>query len=600
MIENEYKSFICVQKLEEQNKNRFYNIVNSYAEELNDKIVMDGSVYTIHNFNNHCMDLYKIISEVLLDSKRAYEGVGLTDKELYILDLAVLFHDISMSQDITSERENHSRKSAEYIQQLYDNKESAFFKNCGLSLNEIKALKAVIMAHSDIKDGSVPPDQRGLNSPKLNNKMAAKIGNIRGILLAGILRLADELDVTVDRLGNTSIEENLRKAKKKYTEIEIQMYSGDSVQIRNEFDKYKKYVESLEHWENLHLFSEVRRQKQDDIIYLVTDDEHLEQLINEGNTPVAISRRLVKVYEKISSEWEGIKQKVFEESSQKLDIRSFFPISNIKIECNEERVNKELRKQLNNVSKVKESFESESAIHNNISAGNTKNVHHDNIHEVILLDQSLSDKITGEIKKRHLLKVGHFILNSTFCARDWIDTKEIIETKAILNEIVGKYIEDICTTCDLKQKYIIVGLDLEGALLASRVGMGTKMPFSYIIPVKDQSSSSTKELEISIKDYDKLILMADSIVTFDTIKRALDGITKSNGITQEILMSKIEKIYTIFYRKSNQSDLGDMECFKEKTFCINMEFPIELFPKDNCSYVAHGECLALNNRLQLN
>lgn len=599
MISMEYKNFDCIKNLGIY-KESFDKLVESYGKELNDKIVLEGCVYTLHDFNCHCTDIYKLISEVLLDPKRAYAG-GLTDKELYILDLAVLFHDISMSRDILAERKNHSKKSADYVQTLYNNTESPLYKESQLNTNEIKALKAIMMAHSDVKDGSIDVEKRGLKDPSLTDNMPARSGVIRGKLLAGILRLADELDITSERLGNTNLEDNLKIAREKCANMEMQISSGEGKQLQEEYERYRKYVESLSHWESLHLFSQVLRENQDDKIYLVTDDEHLQQLLDEGNTPAALARRLLKVYEKVLKEWNEIKKIVVDESPQKLDIKSFFPVSTIEIKCSVSTILQELDKQLNNVKNVKAVIELE-------GASKTSNVNeqikkdNENICakcKHIQLIGNLSTRLTQEIKRRHLLKVGHFLLDDIYCARDWVDIKEIVETKTIADKIIGCFIDHIKSTCDLEKKSLIVGLDLEGALLASRVAMGLKKPFSYIIPVKEHGHVSSKESEISIKNYDNIILVTDAIVTYDTIKSALQEIMKENELSKEVLMEKVTHIYTIFYRKNNLLKLEGIEELEEKSFCLNMDFPVELFKKEKCHYIKQGQCLALNSQQEL-
>lgn len=598
MINQDYQNFSCIKNLGEY-KEIFHELVKFYGDDLNDKIVIDGSVYTLHDFNNHCTDIYKIISEILLDSKRAYAD-GLSQKELYILDLAVLFHDISMSRDIMVKRTNHSKQSAQEVQEIYNNTESLLYKKAKLNTNEINALKAIILAHSDVKDGSVPVEKRGLNDPLLLDNMPARSGPIRAKLLAGILRLADELDITSDRLGNTNIEEILKNVRNKFIDMDMQIKSGEREVAQDQYDKYKKYVESLSHWEVLHLFSQVARESQDDTIYLVTDDQHIQNLLDGGSTPAELARKVLKVYDKVIKEWNEIKRKIIDDSPQKVDIKSFFPVIDIKVKCGVDSVQEELYRQTNNIKIVREVSTGAESFENNKNDEESKNTDSENqsMQNIELINEELSAMLKREIKRRHLLRVGHFILDDNFCARDWIDTKEVVETKTIVDDIVGCFIEHISRKCDLQKKYLVVGLDLEGALLASRVAMGLKMPFSYIIPVKDRLNSSPKETELSITGYDGVILIVDAIVTFDTIKKALNDIKKKNKLNMEQLLNKITQIYSIFYRENNLVNLSEIGELQKKTFCGNKDFPIELFKKEECRYIKEGQCLALNSRLR--
>ena len=603
MINQDYQKFSCIKNLGEY-KDIFHELVNFYGEDLNDKIVIDGSVYTLHDFNNHCTDIYKIISEVLLDSKRAYSD-GLSSKELYLLDLAVLFHDISMSCDIMVERTNHSQKSAQKVQDIYDDTESPLYKKAQLNQNDIKILKAIILAHSDVKDGSVPVEKRGLNDPTLRDDMPTRIGSVRAKLLAGILRLADELDITSDRLGNTNIEKNLKSVREKFLDMDMQVRSKEQEVNQDKYEKYKKYVESLSHWEFLHLFSQVTRESQDDIVYLVTDDQHIQNLLDSGSTSAELARKILKVYDKVIKEWREIKHKTIDDSHQKLDVKSFFPVTDIRVKCSVDSVRKELDRQMDNIKNVKEvsmnqNTEKDFSDNGNATENKFSNSGNQSEQCVQLISDKLSNMLKREIKRRHLLRVGHFLLDDNFCARDWIDTKEVVETKVIVVDIVECFIKHIKDTCDLQKKYLVVGLDLEGALLASRVAMGMKMPFSYIIPVRDRLNSSPKETELSVVEYDGIILIVDAIVTFDTIKKALNDIMKSNQLGMEQMQEKITHIYSIFYRKNNLVNLEEMEGLHRKTFYGNDDFPIELFKKEECRYIKEGQCLALNSRLRGN
>lgn len=595
MVSTEYKNFACVKNLGEYAES-FDKIVKHYGEDLNKNIVIDGSIYTLHDFDCHCTNIYKIVSQVLLDTRRTYTQ-GLTTKEIYILDLAVLFHDISMSRDILTVRGNHSKKSADYVQTLYDDKESYFYKECNLTNNEIKALKHIIMAHSDVKDENIPLENRGLKDPKLTNSIPARSGFIRGKLLAGILRLADELDVTSERLGNTNIEANLKKAKEKHREIEIELKSGkeDEDDLQYEYQKYTKYIESLKHWEKLHLFEQIYREEQDDTIYLVTDNEYLQQLLDEGHTAIALARKILNIYEKIVGEWKNIKYLLIETAPNKLDIKSFFPISEIKVKCDVNSICQELDKQLENIMTVKAVDRDEEFLVLDTYNKNKKGVHEEK-KEIQLIDENLSQKLTKEVNCRHLLKVGHFLLDDIYCARDWIDIKELIETKKIAEEIVEILVNYIKNNEDLSKRNLVVGLDLEGALVASRVAMGIKVPFSYIIPVKDHMNSSSKEFEISINNFDNVILITDAIVTFDTIQKALENIEKENCMTDKQILNKVSSIYSIFYRKCNLKENTNVKELKGKTYCLNMDFPAELFKKEECPYIKKGQCLALNNQ----
>lgn len=63
-------------------------------------MVIGDSAFTLHDFDHHCFDIYKIISEVLFDEELVYsEKYGLSERKLYIMNLAVLFMILECQMD---------------------------------------------------------------------------------------------------------------------------------------------------------------------------------------------------------------------------------------------------------------------------------------------------------------------------------------------------------------------------------------------------------------------------------------------------------------------------------------------------------------------
>ena len=114
----------CIQRMDGESYDMFMEILGQYAPQLETRIVLDGSAFTSHDVYR-CLDIYKIISSCLLREDTTYqEGIGLSKRELFILNLAVLFHNISMSRCLDVKRENRSKLSADYVQNEYDNSRS--------------------------------------------------------------------------------------------------------------------------------------------------------------------------------------------------------------------------------------------------------------------------------------------------------------------------------------------------------------------------------------------------------------------------------------------------------------------------------------------
>lgn len=574
-INMEYQRIGCIQKMDQQYNKKFKKIVDQYAPKLLDRVVLDNSAFTLHDFNHHCIDLYKIISDVLLDSELAYkEDYGLTQKELFILNLAVLFHDIGMVNTLNASRKNHSLCSAEYLQSEYQNSSSTFRIQSELSNNEFKALKAIIVAHSDVKDGTVISAENGLNSSNLINQSAMGSGTIRTKYLAGILRIADELDVSSDRIGNGDIVQQIKDGKTKLEKIKNMPVTPENT---IEIERWEGYIQSLDHWNKLQYISGVRREKKE--IILVIDDDYIEIGLNESKTIDSMANELVGILRKIKKELNEALEKAFVETKE----RNVVPLDSISISTKNECLSSKVHDLLS-IMQLKEYKESALDV---VSKGISEEKKTELAGTEILptvLDERLEEEIIEAVNNRKLVKFGHFRLNSQYCARDWIDTKEFAETKAIFDKIVNVIVKHINSS--KVENYIILGIDLVGSLLASKIAFALQKPFSYIIPAKEEDNSAKKDIEVEIDGFDKIILITDAIVTYDTIVTAINNYG---------LEERLSSIYTMFYRRCDYESAVE-DNLRSRTFSANNSFNIELFEKNKCQY-NKDICIAFNRKL---
>ena len=585
-INVEYKEISCIDKLDDQYKKHLFNIVDYYGPKLPERLINENSAYTMHDFNHHCINIYKIISEIILWPDTAYEKSGLSNKELFILDLAVLFHDFGMSAYLTGGRKDHSRRSAEYIQEIYDTKDSVFRKESNLNRNELKALKLIVMAHSDIKDGSVPDTVNGLNNQELRNDMPVHLGKIRGRFLASILRLADELDVTVERLGNGEMESQLNELKKKKIQNERKLESCESNEykktLRQEIEKIDAMIESSDHWERLHLFSTVDREGEKVLIRV--DDDYIKHCCEAGDTYECLVDRMYFVLRKISSEFKnGLMGKLEQEekAESKHQMKGMIAIEKFEISSSIPEINTLIKEKSN--------------LLDTSASTPVKNASDSQEKEEIqpeVIDEKYKKILSGIIKRKHLLKMAHFLLNDVYCARDWIDTKEIVETQSIIDEIVIYFTKHMNTHFDQEVHYLILGLDLTGAILASRVGMALQKPFSYLIPAKEIKNNAGNDIKVEIEGYDKYVIFTDAIVTFETIEKVYESIGGGKEDYEDIL-----QIYTIFYREPVLTQIKKNSKLVKKTTCISNEFTAELFEKSKCPY-KDEKCYAVNQKIK--
>ena len=188
-----------------------------------------------------------------------------------------------------------------------------------------------------------------------------------------------------------------------------------------------------------------------------------------------------------------------------------------------------------------------------------------------------------EVNNRSLIKIGHFLLTKEYCARDWIDTLEVVETKVILNKIVNAIVKHINNSG--YDDYIIAGVDLVGTLLASRIAFTLQAPLTYIVPEKEKNVNAHQEIDLEIEKDKKVILITDAIVTFNTVKSAIE----KNKLENSVIC-----IYTMFYRESDYQGCAE---YVDKTFSINNAFRIELFRKEKCTY-NKTKCIASNRKLR--
>lgn len=554
----------CINKMDESCLQQYKKILEFYAPKLPDRIELDGSAFTPHDAN-HCLDLYRIISSCLLENDIAYDPEhGLSKRELYILNLAVLFHDIGMSNRLGTSRGMHSKESAEYVQSEYDVSRSHLRAETDLSPNEIKALKAIIKAHSNVKDPTIKKENNGIFAKELTKTYTDHFSKpIRSLFLAGILRLADELDITSERIGNGIIENQIEEGKAELKKFELE---GN----KEELKKWEGFIESEKHWKRLHLFETVKLNDKKTVIELVIDDDYVETLIDQGSTEKAVADEISAVYRKVKNEFSEIKKIAFSEAR----LKAYIPIEEIKVASENESLQKEIDKA--------QSIMSLSAIQNKEEESvslEEKNV--ENFSIPLVIDAELEKMLTEEVRERQLLQFGHYLLTDEYCARDWLDIRELVETRDISKKIVSTIVKHINSR--EMEKITILGFDMVGALLASRVAFALQLPMSYIISAKNTDCNSVQDIDFKVEANEKVIIITESTVTFKT----LDDTIKKYG-----LEDKVEAIYTVFYRESD-IESEQKEKYVRKTYSMNNAFPIEIVKKEQCIY-QKNKCFAKN------
>lgn len=378
--------------------------------------------------------------------------------------------------------------------------------------------------------------------------------------------MADELDITSERLGNSLVETQIEEGKKK---IEKYRREGNEEELR----KWDGFLESEKHWKKLHLFEAVRLDSEKTKIELIIDDEYIEQKVDEGSTEKSLANDISDVYTKVLEEFSKIKNIAFSDSQVKIYIYA----EAIEIVTLRPELEKEIQKaQSRLLLPVKDGFE----IDESDKQKNEKTESNNSKSFPSVIDSSLEKEIKEEVEERQLLQFGHYLLNDKYCARNWLNIRELIETREISKKIVNSIVKHI-NSRDI-DNVIILGMDMVGALLASRVAFLLQKPMSYIVSKRNREYNSRQDIDFNIKDNEKVILITESIATFKTVDDAIEKYE---------LRGKVDSIYTVFYRSVN-IDNEEKQKYIEQTFSLNNSFQIEVVEKKECTY---KKCFA-NNR----
>lgn len=182
----------------------FSSLVNDYSKELDFGAPMREVGFTPHDFSHHCKDIYEILSVILPEPFYTSYPNG---SNLFLLLTSVLFHDIAMTlQSDASSRRKHSETGKKYVlEEILGKEDTSLKRNYKREL--ATALGDVIYAHSDIKDDA--GDIIHYSFLEILNKYKDEFMNVNNEqinvpLIAALLRLADELDITFHRVDGTN------------------------------------------------------------------------------------------------------------------------------------------------------------------------------------------------------------------------------------------------------------------------------------------------------------------------------------------------------------------------------------------------------------
>lgn len=470
-------------------------------------------------------------------------------------------HDISMTKE-NFNRLCHSEQSADYIQEEIEKGEDVW-KN--VPALHIPIIKELVKAHSDIKvktaDGNIkikeytlrktPETQTGDWSEEIQVKW-----------LAGVLRVADELDVTNSRMNTGENRyENLDK--------------------KDEGER-----ESRVCWEQLNYFKEVT--KQATIIQLVVNEEYLNTHINDdrGN----IVKRIKNIHKKIDACIKEANEYVFDITENYAMRISRVVISDKAKIFSEEELGDILEKK-----SALSIFSAVAAEERNVK---DKKVNKKDMPKEELIDEcarkELEKKITMYIYSHDLIQHGHYRLNRRFCSTDWIDVRALLSEHEIGSEIINLLVKDLETVISKGDKNVLaIGISMNGNILASQVAFKFELPFTYLVPRKPGMEGSDMEKEFKIGEAKRVILFTGVISSYDTI---------TNIIDEYLAEVEVVKIYTVLLRPINNEYLLDEKrehikaAIRNKIVYLNKDFDCEMLSADKCISAKYGQCIAQNKQ----
>lgn len=548
-----------IKKMGDRYNNIWMRLTNRYAKRLDESPILKKVAYTNHDFSHHCKDIYVLIDSVLL------KNIRLTEEEYFVLAVAVLMHDISMTKE-NCDRLCHSEQSAKYIQEEVDKGEDVWKD---VPIQHISIIKQVVEAHSDLKEKTANGKTKIVKytlqetSDVQKGELAEKI-HVKW--LAGILRLADELDVTNSR-----------------------MQSGEN-RYENLSTEDAEERESGICWEQLNYFKEV--EKSGAIIKLIINDQYLNTHIddNRGN----IIQHIKNVHQKISECIKEVNEHVFDVSEvYTMNIKRVV-ISDKTHIFGEEELGEILETKL--YKKDSDAYIEEARIGLERNETEVKNENSEESQEIDynFERKTLAEKITKYIYAKKLIQHGHYRLNRRFCSTDWIDVRTMLSDHVMGSEIVNFLASDLEKVIQRGAKDILaIGINMNGNILASQVAFELELPFTYLVPCKPGVEGSDMEKEFKIGATKSVILFTGVISSYDTI---------TNIISKYLKNVEIIKIYTVLLRPINNEYRLDKERenikteIRNKIVYINKDFDCEMLSKEKCISAKYGECIALNRQ----
>ncbi len=551
--------FSCVSNMNDDDKIILKNIINRFYDKIVSVPAIREIDFTPHE-ESHLQDIYNIISKIFVEGFK--NDKKLTHKELLLLNISVLFHDIGMHDtelDI-NHRDNHAREAKKYV---LENLNGNDLEEIG-GREGIDIIAEICAAHSEANGGFESYDIKEVRL--YNDESQGEIGEIRVLLLSVILRIADELDICVNRINSV----NESKIKDNSTE---------------------KFREShRKHWQLCRLFNMPDYDAEKNLVVLKIKTGGFYETDNKNTYSEKfdlIKKYLIKLHGKnegneILELLNGKHIRLQEKYTSLLDKYKDKNNDNLIANCNS----------LN--------FSLAADDENCISWGKYY------FNYIQPNRQRLTSAIT---LMKHGNILGHKSLNylgeNSPCIYDHMNFHKLVDSGEmqikiyeIINDTFGKIISEINSQDDSNS--IIIGIDSIGCRLAIMLGNELKLP---ILPYASKSRKSVyPQIEISDDIADKwyknsvngktnFYIICDNIYTFDSIANCL----KRLGLWDDKLINKEAKIYIFClfdHKPLNEDYFSDNSGRNPKYEKFQKNFKIySIFDKMKTNFVRHDACI---------
>lgn len=285
-------------------KDNFENLVNYVAPILDRGPSLSDIGFTPHDFSHHVKDIYSLLDKMIPE---AFYNKYKAGENVFVLLVGTLFHDIGMTKEWSDEvRAKHSRIGREeFLEPFKDNKTDSVIKQ-NIEARYSKYIGDIIYAHSDIKlnDGSEIETFREIYNEyeSLDYSTGGKQEEINVPFLAALVRLADELDITYERIENI------------------------------DYMKNNNLPSSLQHFRLCELFKDIQQGKHKDTLIIVVDESKCNLQLLEQNTGDNTNDRqdailelateaanILERYEKIQREFKMLNELVLRNTSYSSD-----------------------------------------------------------------------------------------------------------------------------------------------------------------------------------------------------------------------------------------------------------------------------------------